>query len=160
MFSGEQVVRALDRLGITDVVWLPDSAMGPWESALEASSSISLRRVCREGEAWVLAAGLLLGGRKPLVMIQSTGFYESGDALRNVLFDLKLPIFSFIGYRSYLASSSSDTARAFLEPILRAWGINYLILDESRGLADFELHFNSCAERACAGAVLLPEGKM
>ncbi len=44
----------------------------------------ALVRVCREGEAWEVAAGLHLGGATPLVMIQCTGLFESGDAIRNV----------------------------------------------------------------------------
>jgi sulfopyruvate decarboxylase TPP-binding subunit len=156
--EGEQVAQTLRRIGVTDVVWLPDSALGPWEGALE--QAFALRRVCREGEAWVLAAGLYLGGRKPLVMIQSTGFFESGDALRNVLFDLRLPLFALIGYRGALASSSPDTARDYLEPVLRAWGIDYIVLDESRHLSDLEAHFRQCEAQIQPGAALLPEGRM
>ena len=64
----------------------------------------------REGEAWAIAAGLQLGGKRPLVMIQNTGLFESGDALRNVLFDLRLPLVAVIGYRSALVPSSTDSA--------------------------------------------------
>ncbi len=94
-----QVIAALTTLGVTHVVWLPDSALGPWESALEQASSLRLIRVAREGEAWAIAAGLHLGGQRPLVMIQNTGLFESGDALRNVLFDLGLPLWAVVGYR-------------------------------------------------------------
>ncbi|HEX3727056.1 MAG TPA: hypothetical protein VHV08_12465, partial [Pirellulales bacterium] len=99
-FPAHDLVEALVGLGITHVVWLPDSAIGLWESALDGSSAIELLRVCREGEAWAVAAGLYLGGKWPLVVIQNTGLFESGDALRNVLFDLRLPILALIGYRS------------------------------------------------------------
>src|SRR4051812_5205812 len=62
MFSGSDFVATLEDLGVTHVVWLPDSATGPWEMALESSQRLRLVRVCREGEAWPLAAGLHLGG--------------------------------------------------------------------------------------------------
>ena len=68
MFAGEAVAATLAELGVTHVVWLPDSALGPWEAALEASP-VRLVRVCREGEAWAIAAGLYLGGASPLVMM-------------------------------------------------------------------------------------------
>ena len=102
MFSGEQVATLLTELGVTHVITVPDSTIGRWEAAIEQSGSVRLVRVCREGEAWQVAAGLLLGGATPIVMIQCTGLFESGDALRNVLHDWKLPVFSIIGYRSYL----------------------------------------------------------
>ena len=121
MFTGEEIVAALQKLGTTDVVWIPDSALGPWETALVRAKGLRLIRVCREGEAWPLAAGLLLGGRQPMVIMQSTGLFESGDALRNILFDLKLPLLSIIGARSYLLTQSSDTARKFINPLLQAW---------------------------------------
>src|SRR5690349_8237144 len=127
MFEGREVARALTHLGITDVVWLPDSAIGPWEAELERA--LRLVRVCREGEAWAIAAGLYLGGRRPLVMIQNTGLFESGDALRNVLFDMKLPLQALIGYRSYLVPDSPDSAKRFTEPILKAWGLDYVLIE-------------------------------
>lgn len=160
MFEGSEVVSALRQLGITDVAWLPDSALGPWESALDRAGDLKLRRVCREGEAWALAAGLYLGGRNPLVMIQSTGFFESGDSLRNALFDFGLPLYAIIGYRSYLVENSPDTARRYLEPILDAWGIDHVLMREPRDLAKFVEHCQSCRAAGRPGAALLAEGKM
>ena len=118
MFSGSQIVAELQGMGITHVVWLPDSTLGQWEDALSSSSAIKLVRVCREGEAWALAMGLSLGGARPLVMIQCTGLFESGDAIRNALHDWKLPILSMIGYRSYLNQDNlpGDTCLVFTEP--------------------------------------------
>ena len=69
MFTGEQFLQLLDRLGITHVVTVPDSTIGQWESAIQASGRIRLVRVCRESEAWSVAAGLYLGGACPFVMI-------------------------------------------------------------------------------------------
>src|SRR5262245_47249436 len=118
MFTGDEIVRALEELGITHVIWVPDSATGPWESALESSPWLKLIRICREGEAWPLAAGLHLGGRSPLIIMQTTGLFESGDALRNVVFDLKLPIFALVGVRNGLAPQSKDSATLLAEPIV------------------------------------------
>ena len=57
MFSGTQIASLLQGCGITDVVTVPDSTIGQWETAIE-QSGIRLLRVCREGEAWAVAAGL------------------------------------------------------------------------------------------------------
>ena len=65
ILPADKVVATLENLGLTHVVWLPDSALGPWEHALAASRQLSLLRVTREGEAWTLAAGLYLGGKTP-----------------------------------------------------------------------------------------------
>ena len=97
IFPEDEIAPLLEEMGISHVVWVPDSTLGLWESALLGSPIIQLISVCREGEAWAVAAGLHLGGRKPLVVIQCTGFFESGDALRNVLHDYKLPLYGLIG---------------------------------------------------------------
>jgi hypothetical protein len=158
MFTGEEIEATLAEIGFTHVVWVPDSTFGPWETALVASSRVMLVRVCREGEAWPLAAGLLLGGQSPLVVMQTTGLYESGDALRNVLFDMRLPILSLIGVRNWLTAGSRDTAKTFAEPIVRAWGLDcdwLLTPDDKPKLA---AHYRRCRLAKCAGTVLLAEG--
>jgi sulfopyruvate decarboxylase subunit alpha len=158
MFRGEEIVAALEELGVTHVVWVPDSTTGPWESALDASQRLRLIRVCREGEAWPLAAGLILGGASPLVIMQSTGLFESGDALRNVVFDLKLPVFALIGVRNELVSASRDSAKVFAEPIVRAWGLDYVWVRQAGDLQAFAEHFHACRQAGRAGAALLAEG--
>lgn len=158
VFSGEQIAALLSELGVTHVVTVPDSTIGRWESAIE-KSSVRLVRVCREGEAWQVAAGLYLGGATPLVMIQCTGLFESGDALRNALHDWKLPIFSIIGYRSYLdqAKLPGDTCLVFTEPILDAWRIDSRLITSPDQLNVIRQHFIDCRTNARPGAAVIAE---
>jgi len=158
MFPAAQVARLIADLGVTHVVWLPDSGIGPWETALESSSAFRLLRVAREGEAWGLAAGLHIGGQRPLVVMQTTGIFESGDALRNVLFDLRLPLYAVVGYRSYLIENSPDTAKHFAEPILRAWGLDYVLLKRPDELPRLREHFLACQAAGKPGVTLIAEG--
>ena len=85
MFSGTQVASLFAGLGITHVVSVADSTIGPWHEAIAAHPRLRLVRVCREGETWAVAGGLYFGGATPLVLIQCTGMFESGD-------DLDLPL--------------------------------------------------------------------
>lgn len=160
MFTGEQMAALFTRCGITDVVTVPDSTIGQWEPAIE-QRGIRLIRVCREGEAWAVAAGLYLGGRRPLVMIQCTGLFESGDALRNVLHDWKLPIPSLIGYRSYLNQETlpGDTCLVFTEPILRAWNLDYKLITRPDQFAELAEHLGGYQEASTPRAILIAEGK-
>jgi sulfopyruvate decarboxylase TPP-binding subunit len=162
MIDGQRMVELLGELGVTDLVWLPDSELGTWEDALAGQDRIRLVRVCREGEAWAVAAGLILGGRKPVVAIQCTGFFESGDAMRNVVFDLGLPVFAFVGYRSYLVQDKlpGDTARIYTEPVLKAWGLPYRLITAADQVAEIANHYRQCQSQGTAGVVLLAEGKM
>jgi sulfopyruvate decarboxylase TPP-binding subunit len=148
----------MTEVGVTHVITVPDSTIGRWESAIQ-KAGIRLVRVCREGEAWQVAAGLHLGGALPVVMIQCTGLFESGDALRNALHDWKLPIFSIIGYRSYLdqAKLPGDTCLVFTEPILDAWRIDYKLITRDDELAVIRDHFVDCRKTGRAGAALIGE---
>jgi sulfopyruvate decarboxylase TPP-binding subunit len=160
VLDGPTVVKVLTGAGITDVAWIPDSELGTWESALSRSSSVRLIRVCREGEAFAVAAGLLLGGRRPVVIIQCTGLFEAGDALRNIVHDLGLPIFMIVGVRSYLAHQrgrTADTCPAFTEPILRAWQIPFTVLNPAGDGSDLADALADSWTNARASAVLLPE---
>ena len=135
MTSSTEALRAtavLDQLracGVTHVVWLPDSETGfMWR--LLAESELTLVPVCREGESMAVAAGLIMGGQRPVVLIQSTGFFESGDSIRGFCRDLKLPLLLMIGYRGYPGEGNPprDSAAAMLEPMVRTWGIPYQIV--------------------------------
>ncbi len=160
MFDGPSVVTALRECGITHVIWIPDSELGTWEPALKTCPEISLIRVCREGEAIAVAGGLLLGGKHPVVLIQCTGLFEAGDALRNIVHDLKLPLFLVVGVRSYYAhqqGKSRDTCPIFTEPILKAWQIPYILLDHHSTGADLAKAYRQAQAEKRAGAVLIAE---
>jgi sulfopyruvate decarboxylase TPP-binding subunit len=160
MFTPEEIVAAFTELGITHVVWIPDTTTGQWDNALQAAPDIQLIQVCREGEAWALAAGLYLGGAKPIVVIQCTGFFESGDALRNIVHDYRLPIFGLVGYRSYLNASSlpGDTCLKFTEPVLEAWALNTVFIDSEEKKPKFSEHYRACVENNVPGIALMAEG--
>jgi sulfopyruvate decarboxylase TPP-binding subunit len=161
MFTGPQVAALLTRLGVTHVVTVPDSTIGPWGEAIAAAGDVRLVRVCREGEAWAVAGGLWLGGARPLVLIQCTGLFESGDGLRNILHDWQIPVPSLIGYRSYLDQSilPGDTCLTFTEPILEAWRIDYRLITSPDQFEELVTHLEACLAAGRPGAGLIAEGK-
>jgi sulfopyruvate decarboxylase subunit alpha len=157
MLDGPSVAAALKECGVTHVIWIPDSEIGTWEAALLAEPALQLVRVCREGEAIAVAAGLYLGGKRPVVMMQCTGLFDAGDALRNIVHDLKLPLFFVIGVRSYYLhqeGKTADTCPVFTEPILRAWQLPYVVFDRRHTAADLAAAYRQARG---ASAVLLAE---
>jgi sulfopyruvate decarboxylase TPP-binding subunit len=162
MFDGVEAVRTLEQLGVTHVVWLPDSELGTWHRALSGSKQLKLIRVCREGEAFGIAAGLHLGGARPIVVIQCTGFYEAGDALRNVVHDLGLPIFMIVGYRGYYGgiAGRKDTAATFLEPIANAWQLPCKLLTKESPLSDLAAFYRETQAQGRAAAALIAETRV
>jgi sulfopyruvate decarboxylase TPP-binding subunit len=159
MLTPAAAVGHLEAAGFTHVVWIPDSALGPWESALVSSSQLKLIRPCREGEAIGVAAGLMLGGARPVVVCQCTGLFEAGDALRNVVLDLKLPLKLIVGvrsFRAFLDGKTTDNCPAFTEPVLRAWQVPYTILADADEAA-FSAAVRELVAAGGARALLLGE---
>ncbi|MBI3326850.1 MAG: hypothetical protein HYZ81_09130 [Nitrospinae bacterium] len=129
MLQPKSIIEQLKKCGITHVVWLPDSESKFMYDALQAEKDLGFVPVCREGEAFAVAAGLWIGGKTPVVLIQNTGLFESGDVLRGTAIGLELPLLMMIGYRSYMEWKAGkqpvDTAAVYTEPILKAWGIPF-----------------------------------
>ena len=161
MFSGQQIARLMLDIGVTHVVTVPDSTIGSWGDVMEQTTGLKVVRPCREGEAWGIAGGLYLGGATPLVMIQCTGLFESGDALRNTIHDWKLPILSLIGYRSYLDQSvlPGDTCLTFTEPILDAWRLPYRLITEPAQYDEMRAFLRDSRQASTPAAALIAEGR-
>ena len=129
VLSAEKVVQQLHSNNVTHVVWLPDSETNFMYSQLTQDTTMEIVSVSREGETMPIAAGLWAGGKKPVVMIQNSGLFESGDSIRGMTIDLQFPLVIFVGYRGWNRKSKiTDSAAKFTLPILNAWGIkSYLI---------------------------------
>jgi sulfopyruvate decarboxylase TPP-binding subunit len=124
------ILSELKKNKITHVVWLPDSETNFMYHQLTADPDVDLIPVCREGETMAVAAGLWLGGAKPVVLIQNTGVFESGDSIRGLGVDVNQPLVMLVGYRGWdRHGTTRDSAAKFIEHILYAWGINYYLVE-------------------------------
>ena len=124
------VVEELKKNNISHVVWLPDSETNFMYQLLTGEPSLDLVPVCREGETMAIAAGLWVGGKRPIVLIQNTGIFESGDSIRGLGLDVNQPLVMLVGYRGWSRHGiTNDSAARFIEHILHAWGINYYLIE-------------------------------
>lgn len=117
--------------GITHVVGLPDTQTAPlFTPESEAARGLKIVTVCREGEAFPLAAGLWAAGTRPIVVIQNTGLFEAGDSLRSVAHELNAPLDVIVGWRGQtgkLNAGYPDTSTELVVPTLEAWRIDFRI---------------------------------
>lgn len=124
------IVEELKKNNFTHVVWLPDSETNFMYQLLTNEDSLDLVPVCREGETMAIAAGLWVGGKKPVVLIQNTGIFESGDSIRGLGLDVNQPLVMLIGYRGWSRHGiTTDSAARYIEHILHAWGIDYFLIE-------------------------------
>lgn len=172
MLTARRVRDSLRQLGVTHVVGLPDNSTAALFRVLTDDPSIDLITVTREGEAFAIAAGLWIGGRKPVVLIQNTGLLESGDALRGTLTRMRIPMVCLISYRGFkslpgllrptptaddLARREVDSAALLLEPTLKAWALPYEFLSDNDELDKLRAADERAQRELCPLAIVLTE---
>ena len=136
--SGTKTVEGIIGLGFSHVVMIPDAETRLLLEALLARPEIHVVSPAREGEGVAIAAGLWVGGARPLLVLQNTGVMEAGDSIRGCGLGPKIPLRMLVGWRGYPGAMAGrmpiDSAFTYTEPILRAWGIPYRLLMEEGDL--------------------------
>jgi sulfopyruvate decarboxylase subunit alpha len=159
---------------VTDVVGLPDNSSAALFALLGGGGApIRLHTVTREGEAFALAAGLWMGGARPMVLIQNTGLLESGDSLRGTVMRMRVPIVCVVTYRGYakmkrvlggaptviepalISRNDLDSVAVVTEPTLAAWGLPCELLSSEADLPRLREAFRRSDEQACPVGLLL-----
>ena len=159
MASAEKIVNELKKQEITHAVGVPDNGSARIYECLRAEPGIEVITVTREGEAFAIASGLYVGGKKPVIIIQNTGFLESGDAIRGTVVNMQVPVVVFIGYRGYHNRDTDgqwiDSVATFLEPTLKAWNLPYEMLETDSDVPCIARAFEEAAETSLPTVVLL-----
>ena len=126
------ICRGLATLGTHDVVYVPDNPLSNVLRALDAEHpGIRTTIATREEEAFGIAAGLYLGGVRPVVMLQSSGLGNSINALAslNVAFDI--PILMLITMRGGEGewNPTQHPMGLAVRPILESLGIPHVTIE-------------------------------
>ena len=159
MASAQKIVDALKKQGITHAIGVPDNGSARIYEILRAEPDIEVITVTREGEAFAIASGLYVGDKKPVIIIQNTGFLESGDAIRGTVVNMQVPVVVFIGYRGYHNRDANgkwvDSVATFLEPTLKAWNLPYEMLETDDDVSCIGRAFEKATATSFPTAVLL-----
>ncbi len=163
-----RLARELTDRGITHGVGIPDNASAALFRRL--AERVPVLTVTREGEAFAVASGLWMGGRRPVVLIQNTGLLESGDGLRGTAMRMRVPLLVLVAWRGFaslarsgrvapdaesLSRADVDSVALLTEGTLRAWGVPCDVLRDDAGKVGEAMER---AERLSAPtALLLPE---
>lgn len=176
MLTTRRVLDTFKQMGITHVVGLPDNSTAALFHELAEDPDIYLINVTREGEAFATAAGLWIGGQKPLVLIQNTGLLESGDSLRGSLTRMRLPVLVLVSYRGYkslpnpaqavfspplapddLSRRDVDSVAVLLEPTLRAWNLPYELVGDNNELEKIVAANDSAVRESRPAAIVISD---
>ncbi len=136
--SPEGMLEQIRAAAVSHVVTVPDTHQRSLLALLAASGDPRLLTVCTEDEAIALNAGLYLGGTRPLLLIQNTGFFAAMNSLRGVALDGRIPTCMLIGEfsRDPRLPSAQNPGRVvhLLEPTLELWGVPYYRLEQEEDL--------------------------
>lgn len=161
MLTASKIHQALRDQNITHVVGLTDNLCRVLFQELLDDPELEVINVSREGEAFAIAAGLYLGGKQPVVLIQNTGFLESGDAFRGTSWNMKIPQVILIGYRGYKTLAPDmdrkDSVAEFTEPTLKAWNIPYQVMLKDSDIGMIGNAFEKSRTTSLPSAVLIAE---
>lgn len=161
MLSASKIIDAIKAQGVTHVVGLADNLCRVLFEGLQDEESLEIVHVSREGEVFAIASGLYLGGKKPLILIQNTGFLESGDAFRGTSWIMEIPQVMLIAYRGFKTldpdSERRDTVAEFTEPTLKAWNIPYKTMVGDEDMPMIERAFKIAEVTSRPAAVLIAE---
>jgi len=97
------VCDGLHAAGSRDVVYVPDNPLSHvLRDVRERLPDVRLVLATREEEAFGIAAGLFLGGRRPTVLLQSSGLGNSLNALTSLLIPYRIPVLFVVSMRGDL----------------------------------------------------------
>lgn len=160
-------VAALRRNRVSHVVTVPDWVQLSLHDRLNKGiDDIKVINCCNENQVVTVAAGLTIGGKRPLLMMQNQGLYNCFNTLRAVCLDAHIPMVFMVGQfgREFenLGKPSTESARTMVriaEPFLKAIDVPFHCLDREADMAKLDEAYEQ-AERLRTAVVLLVSAPM
>jgi sulfopyruvate decarboxylase subunit alpha len=137
---GDHIIAAVKAAGIGYVLSVPDitSSEGMLRP-LAKDPDLRLIRVCKEDECMGIASGLAYGGKRALILIQNTGFFDSINAIRGVGVEYGRPLCMMIGLLEREPDRPPQASARFsvriVEPMLDLLGIERHLIEDDSGVA-------------------------
>jgi sulfopyruvate decarboxylase TPP-binding subunit len=164
---GSACVAALQRNLVDHVVTVPDWVQLALHAQLEKGvDGIRLINCANENQTVTVAAGLTIGGKRPILMMQNQGLYNCINTLRAVCLDAHIPMVLMVGQfgREYAnfgqpSTQSRRTMVRIMEPLLDAIGVPFHCLDNEADLVKMDKAFEQ-AEALRTAVVLLVSAPM
>ena len=134
---GALILDAVKAAGINYVLSVPDlhTSQGLLKP-IAVDPELTLIRVCKEDETLGIAAGLIYGPNRPLILIQYTGFLYALNSIRAVAVEHRQPIVLMIGLLSkepgVMPQESKKYGIRIVEPILDAMGIQRCLIETDK----------------------------
>jgi sulfopyruvate decarboxylase TPP-binding subunit len=160
-------IAALQRNKIDHVVTVPDWVQLSLHNRLDKGvDGIKVINCCNENQTVTVAAGLTIGGKRPLVMMQNQGLYNCFNSLRAVCLDAHVPMVFMVGQFGFEFdridkpyAESGRTMVRIMEPFLKAIEVPFHCLDSASDMIKMDEAYAQ-AESLRTAVVLLVRAPM
>jgi sulfopyruvate decarboxylase alpha subunit len=129
----ETTVQSLIETGVRLVTYVPDNMLVPLIAGFRADERMTVFSSTREEEAIGIACGAFLGGKRAVVMMQSSGFGNIPNALASLAVPYQIPVLMIITERGALGEYNSVQVpiTRVIRPTLDALGIPHYTLNRA-----------------------------
>ena len=157
--AGTAIAAELVQLGITHVIIVPDTHQRTLINAIADRGEPEMVRVATEDEAMAISAGLYMAGKRPMLLVQNTGFFASLNTLRAIAMEAQVPTMMFVGeFGRDITKPNSESATPrvrVIEPTLDLWAVPYYRVDAPGDLPTIALALNQSYEQRGPVIVLI-----
>ena len=156
-------IEALQRNKVDYFVTVPDWIQLALHARIEAGEAgIQMVPCCNEDQAVAVSAGLRIGGKNPIVVIQNQGLYACVNTIRAIGLDARLPVVFQIGQFGkefdLLGAPPSESRRnmvRLLEPVLTSLGVRFWRIEEPGDLRHIDEAFATATETSSPVALIV-----
>lgn len=133
-----EVADALAEVGVDLVAYLPDSNLDPLVRSIEDDHRFEAVQVAREEQAVGVLVGAWVGGRRGVLLCQSSGLANSLNAVGSLSVPARAPFLGVVTRRGDLGEFNIAQVPAGygMERLLDALGVRNAVVDDGADLAE------------------------
>ncbi|MFB6303222.1 MAG: thiamine pyrophosphate-binding protein [Haloferacaceae archaeon] len=133
-----EAVAALRATGIDLAVGLPDSGVAPLFEATEAAPDLEALLVSREEEAVGVLGGAWVGGRRGVLLCQTSGLANALNAVGSLSVPARLPFVGLVSRRGALGEFNAAQVPAGYDmpAVLDALGVRNCVVERPGAVAE------------------------
>jgi sulfopyruvate decarboxylase alpha subunit len=154
------VVATLKANQVQIVAYVPDKVMAPLIERLHGDAYFNVIVVAREEEGVGIVTGAWMGGKRGIVLMQTSGFATLANVLASLVVAYQVPVLMLISERGTLGDHQLGQAIVCrtMRPVLETLGIEHHAitrLDETQFIVDRTIK-QAIATQAPAALILSP----
>jgi sulfopyruvate decarboxylase alpha subunit len=126
------VIDTLKRNDVRLVTYVPDKVLIPLIDGLRADPFFTTVTAAREEEAVGICAGAWMGGMRAMLMMQTSGFGNTPNALASLAVAYQIPVMMLVSERGTLGEFNAGQvwSSRVVAPVCATLGIEHHVLDQ------------------------------